>query len=64
MKKLTCIVETDEDGGYIAKTRLEKGSIFTQRDTMTELRAMINDAVEGYYFDKPDERPQLIRLHF
>ena len=64
MKELAFIVEVDEDGGYIAKTRLEKGSIVTQGDTIPELKTMIVDAVEGYYFDKPDQRPQAIRLHF
>lgn len=64
MKELVFIVETDEDGGYVAKTRLERGSIVTQGDTIGELKSMIADAVEGYYFDKPEERPQSIRLHF
>lgn len=64
MKELVFTVEADEDGGYVAKTRLEKGSIVTQGDTLTELKTMIIDAVEGYYFDKPTERPQSVRLHF
>jgi len=64
MKELIFNVEADEDGGYIAKTRLDKGSIVTQGDTLPELKTMIIDAVEGYYFDKPDQRPQSIRLHF
>ncbi len=58
MKELVFTVEADEDGGYTAKTRLEKGSIVTQGDTLTELKAMIVDAVQGYYFDKHTERPQ------
>jgi predicted RNase H-like HicB family nuclease len=64
MKELVFTVEADEDGGYVAKTRLGKGSIVTQGDTLTELKAMIVDAVQGYYFDKPAERPQSVRLHF
>lgn len=64
MRELIFNVEADEDGGYIAKTRLDKGSIVTQGDTLPELKTMIIDAVEGYYFDKPDQRPQSIRLHF
>ncbi|GAB4041820.1 type II toxin-antitoxin system HicB family antitoxin [Spirosoma gilvum] len=64
MKELVFTVEADEDGGYVAKTRLEKGSIVTQGDTIPELKTMIIDAVEGYYFDKPEQRPQSIRLHF
>lgn len=64
MKELVFIVEADEEGGYVAKTRLEKGSIVTQGDTLPELKTMIIDAVEGYYFDKLEQRPQTIRLHF
>lgn len=64
MRELVFTVEVDEDGGYVAKTRLEKGSIVTQGDTLTELKAMIVDAVQGYYFDNPTERPESVRLHF
>lgn len=64
MRELIFNIEADEDGGYVAKTRLEKGSIVTQGDTIPELKSMIIDAVEGYYFDKPEQRPQSIRLHF
>lgn len=64
MKELVFTVEADEDGGYVAKTRLEKGSIVTQGDSLTELKTMITDAVRGHYFDKPSELPQSIRLHF
>jgi predicted RNase H-like HicB family nuclease len=63
MKELVFTVEADEDGGYVAKTRLEKGSIVTQGDSLTELKTMIADAVQGYYFDKPTQRTQSI-LHF
>ena len=63
MREIVFTVEADEEGGYVAKTRLENGSIVTQGDTIEELKSMIVDAVEGYYFDKPSERPQSIRLH-
>lgn len=63
MEELVFTVEVDEDGGYVATTRLEKGSIVTQGDTLTELKAMIKDAIDGYYFDKPNERPKSVRLH-
>ena len=36
-------------------------SIFTEADTLDELREMIKDAVECH-FDE-DERPRIIRLH-
>ncbi|HEX9958898.1 MAG TPA: type II toxin-antitoxin system HicB family antitoxin [Fibrella sp.] len=56
-------VEPDEDGGYVARAKLDKGSIITQGDTLAELKTMIKDAIDGYFFDKPAERPQLVRLH-
>ena len=56
-------VEPDEGGGYVARAKLDKGSIITQGDTMAELKSMIKDAIDGYFFDKPTERPQLVRLH-
>ncbi|GAA4413908.1 2-oxoisovalerate dehydrogenase E1 subunit beta [Nibrella viscosa] len=64
MKELVFTVEADEDGGYVAKSRLDNGSIVTQGDTLEELKAMIIDAIQGYYFDKPQERPQTVRLQF
>lgn len=60
MKELIFTVEADKDGGFVAKTRLERGSIVTQGDTIPELKTMIIDAVEGYYFDRPEQRPQAI----
>ncbi len=54
---LFLVEETDE--GYIA--RALGYSIFTEADTLDELREMIKDAVECH-FDE-DERPRIIRLH-
>ncbi|WP_019988387.1 type II toxin-antitoxin system HicB family antitoxin [Rudanella lutea] len=62
MNELTFQVEPDEDGGYVASSKLATGSIITQGDTMDELKEMIKDAIEGYFFDKPDEMPRLVRL--
>lgn len=56
-------VKPDEDGGYMARARLDKGSIVTQGDTLPELKAMIKDAIDGYFFNRPTERPQFVRLH-
>jgi len=47
------------EGGYTAVCLTE--SIVTEGDTWEELRAMVKDAVEGYFFDGP--KPQTIRLH-
>lgn len=50
-----------EEGGYCASA-LGYG-ISTQGDTLEELRAMVREAVDCY-FDKPEEAPKVIRLHF
>lgn len=52
-------VTEEADGGYVAECLTE--SIVTQGDTWEELRAMVKDAVAGYFFDGP--KPQYIRLH-
>ena len=48
------------EGGYEAKA--VSHSIFTEADTLEELRKMVKDAV-GCHFDDQD-RPKIIRLHF
>jgi predicted RNase H-like HicB family nuclease len=52
-------VSQEADGGYVAECMTE--SIVTQGDTWEELRAMVIDAVDAYFFDSP--KPQAIRLH-
>lgn len=64
MNELVFTVETDEDGGYVVKARLERGSIITQGDSLLELKSMIVDAIEGYFFDYPELKPRTVRLHF
>ena len=59
MQELTFTIQPEEDGGYVAKSKLEKGSIITQGDDIKELKAMILDAIEGYFWDKPNEKEQL-----
>jgi len=51
-------VEDDQEGGYIAKAMGE--SIFTQADSIQELRELIKDAVHCHYPDEQN-RPKLIR---
>jgi predicted RNase H-like HicB family nuclease len=53
------LVKDSPEGSYEAKA--VSHSIFTEADTLEELRAMIKDAVECH-FDEV-ERPKLIRLH-
>ena len=53
------IVEESPEGGYEA--RALGHAIFTQGDTLDELRAAVQDAVRCHFEDA--ERPHLIRLH-
>ena len=53
--------EDGTDGGFVA--RALGYSIFTQGDTLDEVRAMVRDAV-ACHFEDPASRPKIIRLHF
>jgi len=59
MDELIFEVTQEGDGGFVAECLTEP--IFTQADTWSELRQQVQDAVQGYYFDKP--APKHIRLH-
>jgi len=59
MTELVFVVEEDPDGGYNARALGE--SIFTEGESIDELRTNIREAV-ACHFDEP-ERPKLIRLH-
>ncbi len=52
-------VEEAPEGGYTASALGE--SIFTEADTLDELREMVRDAVRTH-FEEAD-RPEMIRLH-
>ena len=52
-------VEESPDGGYEA--RALGHSIYTQADTLDELKGMVRDALRCH-FDEGD-RPKVIRLH-
>ena len=54
------LVNESPEGGYEAKS--VSHSIFTEADTLEELRAMVKDAVECHFDDQA--RPSIIRLHF
>jgi len=54
------VVEDSPEGGYEA--RALGHSIFTQADSLEELRTMVRDAVACHFEDESD-RPTLIRLH-
>jgi hypothetical protein len=59
MNELIFIVEEAPEGGYTAKALGE--SIFTEADTIKELKEMIKDAVVCH-FDK-NEVPRIVHLH-
>jgi predicted RNase H-like HicB family nuclease len=61
MTELVFQIEEDPDGGYTAKA--VGASIFTEADTLDQLRDNIRDAVTCH-FEKAEDRPKIIRLHF
>ena len=60
MSEILFIVEEDPEGGFTARALGE--AIFTEAESMDELRRMVRDAVLCHF---PDEaaRPKVIRLH-
>ena len=61
MSEIVFLVEEDPDGGYTAHALGE--SIFTEADSMDELRGNIRDAVQCHFADEAS-RPKVVRLHF
>lgn len=59
-KEIIFLVEEDPEGGYTAKAL--GYSIFTEADSIDELKIMIQDAVRCHFENR--ERPPIIRLHF
>ncbi len=59
MTEILFLAEQSAEGGYTA--RALGGSIFTEADTLPELRLMVRDAV-GCHFGESDI-PKIIRLH-
>jgi hypothetical protein len=59
MQEIIFLVEESLEGGYQA--RALGHSIFTEAETMEELKVQVRDAVICH-FDGP-QRPRLIRLH-
>jgi predicted RNase H-like HicB family nuclease len=60
MSELIFLVEEAAEGGYLARALGQ--SIFTQADTIDELRTNVREAVACHFDD--GQRPALIRLHF
>jgi hypothetical protein len=60
MDELIFEVREADEGGYTARALGEP--IFTQAETMPELREMVRDAVACHF--EPGEAPRVLRLHF
>ena len=61
MTEIVFTVEEDVEGGYSA--RAHGAAIFTQADTLAELREGVKDAVRCHFPDE-GQRPRIIRLHY
>ena len=59
MTEILFLAEQSPEGGYTARALGD--SIFTEADTLPELRLMVKDAVRCH-FDEGD-MPKVIRLH-
>jgi len=61
MKEIFFIVEEDQESGFTAKAL--GFSIFTEAETMDQLKINIKEALECH-FDDPKEKPQIAHLHY
>jgi len=61
MTEIVFQIEEDPDGGYTA--RAVGASIFTEADSLADLREAIREAVQCHFEDEA-ERPRTVRLHF
>ena len=59
MKEIIFLVEENPEGGYTAQALGH--SIFTEGDTIEEIRKYVKDAIKCHF--DPEEIPVLIRLH-
>lgn len=58
--EIVFVVEEDPEGGFCAQA--VGVSIFTQGDTLDQLRQNVRDAVRCHFHDET-ARPKVIRLH-
>ena len=59
MSEIICLVEEADEGGFTA--RAVGDSIFTEGDSLDELRRNVREAVECHFED--GQAPKVIRLH-
>jgi predicted RNase H-like HicB family nuclease len=60
MNEIIFIVEAAPEGGFLARVPGE--SLFTQAESVDELRTRVRDAVHCHF--EEGQGPKLIRLHF
>ncbi len=60
MNEIIFLVEESPEGGYVARALGQ--SIFTEADTLEELRENVREAVDCHF--EGGQRPQIVRLHF
>lgn len=60
MNELIFLVEEAPEGGYTARALGE--SIFTEGDSLDDLRQQVRDAVRCHFEEQ--KRPSIIRLHY
>jgi predicted RNase H-like HicB family nuclease len=59
MTEIIFVVENSDEGGYTAKAL--DHSIYTEGETLEELKENIKDAVRCHFDEK--DRPRIARLH-
>lgn len=59
MSEIIFVVEEADEGGYTA--RAVSAAIFTEADTLDDLRRNVREAVECHFED--GQAPKVIRLH-
>lgn len=60
MKEIVFLIEESPEGGY--ETHALGHSIFTEAESLDEIKEMVRDAVRCH-FDESDT-PQVVRLHY
>lgn len=60
MSEIIFLLEEAPEGGYTA--RALGYSIFTEGDTLDEVRSNVREAVDCHF--EESDRPKIIRLHF
>jgi hypothetical protein len=60
IQEIIFLVEESIEGGFEARALGE--SIFTQAETLSELREQIKDAIKCHF--EPENAPKIARLHF